>query len=324
MKTILLCLVLFLSQIVTAQNPYQSVDSLMATYTKPVKNKEDLRDLWYFIYQRVYTDSLRLRAAVDWIAANIAYDVKALQTGNEQAGELDYALRRKKAVCAGYASLLKYFCDMFRIECEVVIGKARAFGSDVCMTGTKFVDDHAWNVVKINDQWRLVDPTWIAGSVNGDEYDPKAKFQQEFNEVYYFTPPQRFILNHFPRQSKYQLLSPAVNEKTFRNSPLFFSSYVKSDITDVKPIDPFIKTKVGDTLTFRFRSTYLTSQMVAWSETQKKATHFGETKESEGYTEFNYPVTVSGSYVLMIGETIAGRGTPLMAYKLEVEPKKER
>ena len=34
-------------------------------------------------------------------------------------------IKNKKAVCGGYAALLKYFCDGFNIECEVVEGYAR-------------------------------------------------------------------------------------------------------------------------------------------------------------------------------------------------------
>lgn len=302
-------------------NPYRQVDSLMATYTKTVKNTDDLRDLWYFIYQNVYTDSLRLRAAVDWIASNIAYDVKAWQTENEQAGQLDYVLRRKKAVCAGYASLLKYLCDMFKIECEVVTGRARAFDRDVYLQSSKLVDNHAWNVVKINGSWRLLDPTWIAGSVSGEADDPEAKFVQGFTETYCFTPPEKFVLNHYPKPGRHQLLSPAVPEKEFRTSPLFFTPLLDAGIAKVTPAEALLKTTVGDTLNFTFKTAYLPSEMVAWSPTQKKADFKGEPVQNAGSFEFRYPVVATGFYNLFIGPLKGGRGEALLAYKLQVEPK---
>lgn len=302
-------------------NPYRQVDSLMATYTKPVKNADGLRDLWYFIYRNVYTDSLRLRATVDWIAANIAYDLKLFQSGSEEAITLNDVVKRKKAVCGGYAALLKYMCDLFQIECEVVSGRARGFDRDVYMQQAKLIDNHAWNIVKINGTWRLLDPTWIAGSVTGDVDDPKAKYAPAFNETYYFMAPAKFILNHYPRLSRHQLLSPFVQEKEFRTSPLFLEPLLKTDIIAVMPAEALIKTVVGDTLTFRFKTKDLSAEMAAWSPTQKKADFKGEPVRNGDYVEFRYPVVATGFYNLFIGQIKGMRGEALLAYKLQVEPK---
>lgn len=220
-----ICVFFFFQKAAAQENPYERVDSLMLGFHKKVKNKDDLKDVWYFIYQNFYADSLRLRAAVDWIAENIAYDVKGWKTENPRAGDLNYTLKTKKAVCAGYASLLKYFCDLLNIECQIVTGTARTFDRDIYLTQSKLFENHAWNIVKINSEWKIIDPTWISGSVTGDVDDPKTKFVKEFNDTYYFTSPEKFILNHFPSQSQYQLLSPSVNEKVFRKSPLYLGSF---------------------------------------------------------------------------------------------------
>lgn len=306
---------------VSAQtDTYQRVDSLMATYTKKVKSTDDLRDLWYFIYQNVYTDSLRLRAAVVWMASTIAYDVKRWQSESEEPVTLNDVLKRKKAVCAGYAALLKYLCDMFRIECEIVSGRARAFDRDVYLQPSKLLDNHAWNAVKINGRWRLIDPTWVAGSVSGETDDPKAKFIPAFNETYYFTPPEKFILNHFPKQSRHQLSSPTVQEKDFLAAPLYLTPFLNADVAKISPGEELIKAAVGDTVRFRFKAASLASEMMAWSPAQKKAEYKGEATTKDGFTEFRYPVAASGFYNLYIGQVKAMRGEALVGYKLQVEP----
>ncbi|KMT22065.1 transglutaminase domain-containing protein [Clostridium cylindrosporum] len=53
----------------------------------------------------------------------------------------------KSAVCEGYAIAMKKMLDAANIESLIVIGKADGY-------------DHAWNLVKLDDEWYHVDPTW--------------------------------------------------------------------------------------------------------------------------------------------------------------------
>ncbi|KSV58247.1 transglutaminase domain-containing protein [Acetivibrio ethanolgignens] len=57
------------------------------------------------------------------------------------------AVLDKRAVCEGYAKAYKYYMDRAGVPCEMVGGRSRGVG-------------HAWNQVKIEGKWYMVDVTW--------------------------------------------------------------------------------------------------------------------------------------------------------------------
>ena len=79
-------------------------------------------------------------------------------------------------VCEGYAKAFKYMLDLLNIE-------------NIYITGKGGGDDHAWNAVKIDDEWLLVDVTWDDLKVGPDSkespagcYDWFCVPAEEFNE----------------------------------------------------------------------------------------------------------------------------------------------
>lgn len=60
--------------------------------------------------------------------------------------------------------------------------------------------NHSWTVIKIEGQWWLFDFTWGAGYVSKDR-----KFIWDYNEHYFMTEPELFILDHFPKDYEWQL-----------------------------------------------------------------------------------------------------------------------
>jgi hypothetical protein len=224
---------LLFSLTLQAQNPYERVDSIMRAYEKKVNTEEDLWRLSYFIRHTFTEDSLRLRAAFIWITKNIEYDIKAFQNDDNRAAQLHYVLRKKRAICSGYANLLKYFCDTYKIENELITGRARALRSDIHITNMRFQSNHAWNAVKINNQWRLIDPTWAAGVITDeDERDEvvKLKYQASLEEFYYFTPPERFSLNHYPSDLRFSFVPKTGTYKEFAQAPLLTTEYLKGHL----------------------------------------------------------------------------------------------
>lgn len=67
------------------------------------------------------------------------------------------AMVEGRAVCAGYATSFQYLLQCVGIESFVVTGWAGG-GS------------HAWNIVKLEDDWHFVDVTWDDGSTVGHAY----------------------------------------------------------------------------------------------------------------------------------------------------------
>eukprot|EP00301_Raphidiophrys_heterophryoidea_P020763 c5375_g1_i1.p1 GENE.c5375_g1_i1~~c5375_g1_i1.p1 ORF type:complete len:870 (-),score=269.80 c5375_g1_i1:166-2775(-) len=144
----------------------------------------------------------KVRAFFRWICENIEYDGDGLRYGTYAESDFspEGVISTGKAVCQGYVNLLKAMCDAVQCcECVVLLGYAKSGFLDI---GDMQVPNHAWNALKIDDAWYLVDVTWAAGSLQAD-----FSFRKEFNNYFWLTPPDQFILSHFPERSAFQLLN---------------------------------------------------------------------------------------------------------------------
>lgn len=320
MRLSLLSVLIVVSFSLSAQKrPYVFVDSVMREYKTKIKSEDDLYKVVNYIRNTFQDDSLRLRASFIWVTENIGYDVKAYQQEDMNAAKLGYVIKNKKAVCGGYASLIKFFCSSFNIDCEVVNGYGRAGKSKIVINQTYLRNNHAWNAVKINGTWRLLDATWAAGVVD-DSNEDNLVYHKKFNESYYDTPPEKLILNHLPAQKQYQLTNKAMDQKQFMKSPLFFSDYLQHNISAVLPDTALVKAKIGDTLVFRLKTSDIISNFFAYSDHLEKARYETTAIQSNEWVEFRYPVKLSGFYNLYIGCTGTGREKHmLMAYKLDIK-----
>jgi transglutaminase/protease-like cytokinesis protein 3 len=324
MRNFFLIVLLSLSPVVSLlaqQSNYSTVDSIMRNYHPTIKTLDDLYKVVYFIRKNFTQDSLRLRASFIWITENISYDIKAFKTDNSSASRLAYVIKTKKTICSGYSALLKSFCDYFNIESKIVDGKARSLDNDINIAGSRFKANHSWNMVKVNDQWRLIDATWAAGNVS-DIDKPSAKFHKEYDEFYYFTPPERFILNHFPILLKDQLLSKPIKYDFFSKGPLLTTAFLKDSIVEITPYNALINMKKGDTLAIRFKTNIQSAIICAFSE-NKKTEYSDYVVQKDGWLELKYPVSIMGVYNLYVGYCDRIHSNVLLTYKLEVSEKRK-
>ncbi len=82
----------------------------------------------------------------DYLVETVQYDLDVLFRGTAYS-----ALVLNKSVCAGYADAFQLLLSMAGIDCLYVSGEAD--------NGEERAG-HAWNKVKINDEWYNVDVTW--------------------------------------------------------------------------------------------------------------------------------------------------------------------
>ncbi len=155
----------------------------------------------------------RVRVIHDWIALNIVYDVPMYLSGRIAAQSYQDVLRRKKAVCEGYAGLLKEMCRWAGIECRMIPGHARGAGYSVFDPENTNDENHAWNAVRIDDRWWLIDVTWDAGHVEGD------RFIRKYSSQYLFAEPTTFVYSHFPADARWQNLDRAITAEQFLTLP---------------------------------------------------------------------------------------------------------
>lgn len=165
----------------------------------PAEAEKKLDSLCRYLIGPAKNDLEKTRCIYQWIIRNITYDHKAFKKGNKRVNRnIDDILKRKKAICWGYASLFKAMCAEVDLPCEIISGYGRT-------SLIEKVDlerpNHAWNSVKIDSSWFLLDATWDSG-VQGKESD----FKNQFGYSYFLTPPPYFIVNHLPADPDWQLL----------------------------------------------------------------------------------------------------------------------
>jgi hypothetical protein len=131
------------------------------------------------------SETARARAAYFWVAKNIRYDLAYM--GQTEAPTV---LQNRRAVCAGYAQLFTALCRAMHLTCETITGEVpRALSRRF-----QGITGHAWNAVKVDGVWKLLDVTWASnedGSVN---------------DGFFLVAPEEFIHSHFPEGAKWQFL----------------------------------------------------------------------------------------------------------------------
>ncbi len=152
-----------------------------------------------------------------WISENIDYDVAAYNAGRFYDTACSVTLKRGKAVCGGYASLLEEMYETVGIPCFTISGYARGAGFT---PGESTQSNHAWNAAKINGKWYLMDATWGSGSI-----DSKTKqFKRKFKEFYFAAVPSELIITHYPENPVFQFLEKQISRGEFSNKPKFNST----------------------------------------------------------------------------------------------------
>lgn len=179
-------------------------------------------------------------------------------------------------------------------------------------------NNHAWNAVRINGNCRLVDATWAAGGVAESDED-NIVFYKNFKEVYYFTSPDKLILNHLPAKKQFQLANKIMDQTKFMKAPLYLTDYLANSILSVLPDTALIRAKMGDTLVFKFKTNNNIQVINAFSERIEKAVYAKATIYKDGWLEFHYPVKVIGTYNLYLENFITNQERyPLIVYRIEV------
>ncbi len=171
----------------------------------PASSAMSVESLALYLRQRTRDERERARGAFSWIAHNIGYDASL----RHEKADPSVVLARRRAACHGYAVLFEALGEAMGLEVEVVggHGKGRGYQPGQGMESTL---DHAWNAVKIDGRWRLVDCTWGAGYV-----DDQGRYVRRFTDHYFLTPPEEFAYDHFPDDPRWQLLPRPISQAEY-------------------------------------------------------------------------------------------------------------
>ena len=235
-------LFLFLGVAANAQD-FAKVDNIVKAYPKSFSSPDKLAEQIGKDFKR---DDEKARAIFTWLATNIKYDYAAYGV-NERPVAYSYrteaekqekqaemlrelaqkTLKSKKGVCQGYSTLFTVVATKLGLESEIIAGTSKSHPAHIGKGPG--ASDHAWNAVKIDGQWKLLDATWGAGTVTG----AKPEFVFKFNDRYFFSDPDVFFLNHFPDDKKWLLTDKT--EKDFANLPLYYGNYLMAGYEFITP-----------------------------------------------------------------------------------------
>ncbi|KAG0269610.1 cytokinesis protein 3 [Actinomortierella ambigua] len=129
--------------------------------------------------------------------------------------------------------------------------------------------NHAWNVVKIDGDYRFID-CCLASPFYPGHYPNKSK---EAHSFYFLTPPSDMILTHFPTFLTYQYIAPPITTSVFLQLPfvrpaffdyglrfLDFKKRTRLEIKDDQPVEIFLVIGAGEGIDLRAEVEAMTAE----------------------------------------------------------------
>ena len=225
-------------QSVDVCSPDSLAKKLTASYTNDI---EKLRSIFRWITENI---DYRTRNYNGPRKAKLYHAVEEIEdTSSESLNEriaLE-VLKKKEAVCDGYARLFKVLCDHAGLRSEIITGYAR---SNMDRMGAQFKSNHRWNAVFLDSAWHLMDVTWASGYITY----ASDQFVKAYDNYYFLTPPEDFIMDHYPEDSRWTLLSNPPTLKEFYRTPFKHSAFSKYSILSFTPARGIIEAAIGDTI----------------------------------------------------------------------------
>jgi transglutaminase-like putative cysteine protease len=197
-----------------AKADFKAIDEHALTVPKDVE--ASISKLAKYLVKPATNDLEKTRAIFRWITDRIEYDAQALFSrmagGPPSDCSVETVMRTRKTVCEGYANLFNRLCREVGLQSVKISGASKGFGY---VPGQPLKTDHAWNAVKIDGKWFLLDATWGAGHLDSKTRQTVKKF----NEYYFLTPPEGLILDHYPQQPRWQLINPPIGIGEYQKWP---------------------------------------------------------------------------------------------------------
>ncbi len=221
---LLLCtLGMLLTAVLQAQvNPPQIERFVLSV---PSDSSRDIATLTHFLVAPYPDKTDQVSAIFAWIIHHIDYDKIAYKLGQKRINRsAEDVLKRREAVCLGYAQLFAQMCATAGINSQIIEGYSK--NTRTAQPALK-LPDHAWNAVQIEDKWYLLDATWGASFVKQDN-----AFSSKADVLYFLTPPEAFVLDHLPGDPIWQLLDCPVPADVFKGSSSDIRKYLDQGPTD--------------------------------------------------------------------------------------------
>jgi hypothetical protein len=143
------------AQTASPPNPYAAIDqhALKAS----TQAEESIASLAKYLAQPCKSDKDKARVIYRWITDRIAYDIEGLLSGEKLDTKSESVLKSRKTTCDGYSNLYSDLAKEMNLEAVRIVGYAKGFDYT---PGKPFAKaNHAWNAVKLDGRWNLLDST---------------------------------------------------------------------------------------------------------------------------------------------------------------------
>ena len=271
---------------------YKRADSIALHL--PKKKYKTVTEIALALTQNLKTEQEKFRVIFRWITDNIEYNKSA-----QNVVDADKIVRKNKTVCQGFSNLLKEMCNTVNIPCEVIAGYTKTEVKDINKSLKK--TDHAWNCVQLYGTWYLVDVTWATSKYNVVSH----KYLKEFDEHYFLTSPEKFILDHFPKDKKFQYLDKPVKKSTFIKWPVYYTDYFHFNIDKISIQKGAFKWHQKDTLQVYINSTTALKNAAVLINTDKFVSpvdlKYNE-KLKQYYFNYIFPLAVKSDMTIYLNE----------------------
>jgi hypothetical protein len=190
----------------------------------PNECRSDLYLLHEYLHSQGKNDEERVWMFYGYFAIHTRYDDKRLYDRNAKFQTPAYTICKRKGVCRDFANAFRELCTMSGIPCLNVYGKVNT----TFWSGLKDLSHlqlpknrHQWNLVKLNDEWLIMDPTWsyvkdfhkyyTYDKDGAREYLGKTKIP---DRTYYDAIPQNTSRTHKPYHPAFYLMEKVPSFKT--------------------------------------------------------------------------------------------------------------
>ena len=292
-------------------------DRYRAVLTLPTGSMEEFAEDFNILYT---SDSDKAAALFYWIAINVDYDTRLLRnissSGKKRSysrqaidriheDRIAYAWKKRKGVCENYARLYERLAGLVGLEAVMITGHARG---DYLQAGSLGIG-HAWNAVKIDGRWAILDATWGAGHLTA-----AMEFEKEFKPQFFRPDPIAFAYSHFPADPAWQLLDTPITEEIYLGRPAVGEAYLKLRISTINQDNYVIQAQRGKELVLSGSGEKLPAQFVCANLTARK-----QVPCSSSITEGEFVITLGADRVKNMKLGILNpAGEIILAYELRV------
>lgn len=192
-----------------------------------------------------------VRYLYEWLINNTEYDRTAENNQN-----ICSVFLQGRSVCQGYAKAMQYMLQKADIQCLLVTG----------FTGG---ERHGWNLVRVNDAYYYLDPTWgDASYASGGEGDMTEGFVPAINYDYFLVTTDEITRTHSIEKVVELPQCTAMEDNYFVREGLYFDSYDEEKLTlvfesEVAKTTGYVTLKCDSSATYELMvETLITSQAI--------------------------------------------------------------